>query len=176
MRKSMCVMVFLAALFVLTPSVFAAPLGIREITIGMSKEEVVDALENHKGARCYDDYNYCQESTWIKRGAQVTYFFGKHKQKLTSIHIRFLSKFSDVMLEGLVEKYGKPTKTFTETWQNRAGAAFDNNVSTWVTPDGAITIKVHGEDFNDGEISMVGKITDEEISTQKEKDKSLPGF
>ena len=80
------------------------------------------------------------------------------------------------MLDGLIEKYGKPTNTKTEVWQNKMGAKFDNNIAEWTFPNGQLNIRLHGSKFDSGEITLIGNEAIAEMNAQKAKDKASTGF
>jgi hypothetical protein len=61
----------------------AESLGVRDINIGTSKEQVMELLKSHKDAKCHAEYDFCEEMTWIKRAVTIKYFFGKETKKLT---------------------------------------------------------------------------------------------
>lgn len=58
------------------------------------------------------------------------------------------------LLRAFTEKYGEP-KLSTATWQNRAGATFDNDIATWTFSDGTLTLKRLGGRISDGSFSFV---------------------
>ncbi|MHA0319032.1 hypothetical protein ACXY7D_11920 [Sphingomonas melonis] len=53
------------------------------------------------------------------------------------------SFFSD-LADAFKAKYGAPTKTETEKWQNKMGATFDNTVLTWQFDDGRLELRAMG--------------------------------
>lgn len=173
MRKTLILM----GIMLMTAKAFAAPIGVQDINVGMTKTETIEKLKARKIANCNEKRNYCTESAFIKRPVFITYSFGETTGKLESIHMWFYNKFYDGMLDGLKEKYSKPTTTRKTLWQNKAGATFDNIETIWQMPEGDIVLSTLGQSVDKGEITMISKsVTEQESANKREFDKKQPGF
>lgn len=72
---------------------------------------------------------------------------------LTTIDASYHASNYPRLLAAFTSKYGAPRIT-TPTWQNRAGATFNNNVATWRFRDGTLKLERYGMDLNRGQISF----------------------
>lgn len=152
----------------------ASNLGIRDIEIGMSKNQAIELISKHPGAKCY--VSFCEEKTEIIRPVKIMYQFGRHVEKLLYIKTEFQSFNHSTMLQAMIDKYGKEDITEDELWENKAGTKYNNTVSSWNLPDGRLYVKRIGPRTGVGEIEMVSSDLQEEIKLQKQKDRTVQGF
>jgi hypothetical protein len=166
----------IAAMFIMTPVTgHGAPLGVRDVNIGMDKMEVVDLLKGHKDSKCED--NYCTEYAFVIKPVQIQYYFGRKTGKLISMRLTYRNRFNDAMLSGLKEKFGPPIGQRTKVWQNLVGAKFDNTEWIWEFAEGSIVLDQIGEKMDDGVIIMTSTgLTKEEMAAENVQDKKQPGF
>jgi hypothetical protein len=166
--------ILVIAMLTFSTALYAAPLGIREIELGMHKDQAMELLLKHKEIKCYE--RHCKENAFIIRPATFTYSFGKEVNKLLSITIEFRPMNYAAMLQGMVDKYGPPHETKNEIWMNKAGTQLENIVSEWHMDDGALIVKKLGSNMDTSEIAMLSKYISDEIQIKKDQDKKLPGF
>jgi hypothetical protein len=165
----------LTALVVLTTSTaYAAKLGIREIELGMGKQQAMELLNKHPGIKCIS--NSCREEAEIIRPAKFFYMFGSENGKLNSIGIEFDDSHFDAMLQGMIDKYGKETEIQHGIWQSKGGVKLNNSVYVWILIDGQMKASKIGNKMGVSSIIMLGNDYLEEMRLRKMKDKQLPGF
>lgn len=71
--------------------------------------------------------------------------------KLYSVYGSVKSFAYTDLLSAFVAKYGPPSETKSEKWQSKAGATFDNVVSTWHFKGGDLELKAMGSRRDDSD-------------------------
>lgn len=75
--------------------------------------------------------------------------------KLYRVMASFGTGAFDAVREAFVAKYGPPSSTETRKWQSKAGATFDNVVSTWRFKSGRLELESMGGSVDEGAFTFV---------------------
>lgn len=80
---------------------------------------------------------------------------GDNGGRLYHIHLQVMNQSMASVLNGLAAKFGAPTETRTEVWQNRAGARFDNQVTIWRNAISEIVVKQLALSVDEGSVDYI---------------------
>ncbi len=150
-----------------------APLEIKNVRIGAPGFSVHDQFP---WARCTDTSCFISPDADDRRACPPPVdrdcyrdflkrvFFGPGKAKsfsysirdgvIESAYVRFPNDVWTIVVKGLVEKYGPPTKDTTETIQNRMGAKFESQSLEWARPDGRLVATQRAADIDTASVIM----------------------
>jgi hypothetical protein len=126
----------------------------------------------------YDDYKGHSDclanpaKVWNYGGYKSDVYVWFINNALVRVSISFHVNLYQRILGALVTKYGKPDDTKTEEVQNKMGAKFDNEISSWNVSGVTLTINKYGDDLTKSSVlySLDSSIQDMAERRKKENE------
>lgn len=139
-----------------------------------------DTTEAVKGIFCNDTggLKTCMKSI-TAGGVKVQVYYSILADRLAAVSLRFSPADFEAMRSAYVTKFGRsPDSSETEAVTTKAGAQYENLISTWNTADGPFVLKKYGSKVTEGSGILLSKsfekfLTDREKSTSQDLSKAL---